>query len=44
MKCHIWSIAVHGVEIWDTSENGSEIPGKIWDVTLQKDGEGQVDQ
>jgi hypothetical protein len=34
------------VRCWDldTSESRSEIPGKFWNVVLEKDGEGQSDQ
>jgi len=28
----------------DPSENRSEIPGKFWNVVLEKDGEGQLDR
>jgi hypothetical protein len=28
----------------DTSENGSEIPGKFWNVVFKKDGEDNLDQ
>jgi hypothetical protein len=29
---------------WDTSENSSEVPGKFWNVVLEKDREDQLDR
>jgi hypothetical protein len=29
---------------WDTSEIRSEVPGKFWNVVLEKDGEDHLDR
>jgi hypothetical protein len=41
-KLH-WSTALYGVKL-DTSESGSEIPGKSRKVVLEKDEEDQLDR
>jgi hypothetical protein len=33
VKCYIWSIALYG------AETRSEVPGKFWNVVLEKDVE-----
>jgi hypothetical protein len=40
-KCYVWSTALYNL---DTSENRSEIPGKLWQVVLGKDGVYQLDR
>ena len=30
-------MALHGAETWDASGSRSEIPGKFWDVVLEKE-------
>jgi hypothetical protein len=42
--CHIWSTAWHGAKIWTLWKKRSEMPGKFWNVVLEKDGEDQLDQ
>jgi hypothetical protein len=42
VKCYIWSIALYGAETW-LFETRSEVPGKFWNVVLEKDGEYKFD-
>jgi len=37
-------IDLYDAETWDTLESGSEIPGKLWNAVLEKDGEDQLDR
>ena len=37
VKCYIWSTTLYCPESW------SEIPGKFWNVVLEKDGEDNLD-
>ena len=43
MKFYISGTAVYGTETY-SSESRSQIPGKFWNVVLEKDGKDQLDQ
>jgi hypothetical protein len=43
VKCYIWSIAYIWCGNLDSSETRSEVPGKFWNVVLEKDGEYKFD-
>jgi len=36
-------MALYCAETWENSESVSEIPGKFWNVVLEKDGKDQLD-
>jgi len=40
----ICGVTLYGAKHLDTSESRTEIPGKVWNLVLEKDGEDQLDQ
>jgi hypothetical protein len=45
MKYYIWSLAVHGAEIWALRKvDQKEIPWQFWDVVREKDEKDQSER